>query len=90
MRVPGLAKAQIACDQQKNEYRSFLMEKLKATGYTSSVGNHRFQQSLDLALGDKEIFYQQPRRFYYPELPHVLFYEREQFAWVAGIEEKNR
>ncbi len=39
-------------------------------------------------LGDKEIFFQQPRRYFYPGLPHIQFYEREQFEWVAEIEEK--
>lgn len=84
----GLARAQMACENQANEYRSFLMEKLSAGGFSSSAGNRRFQQSLDLMLGDKEIFYQKPHRYYYPGLPQVQFYEREQFDWVAGIEEK--
>ena len=84
----GLLRAQTACDSQENEYRSFLMERLKAGGYSSSAGNRRFQHSLDLMLGDKEVFYQKPRRYYYPGLPQVQFYEREQFDWVAGIEEK--
>ena len=84
----GLARAQTACASQENEYRAFLLEKLKADGYSSGAGNRRFQHSLDLMLGDKEIFYQKPHRYYYPGLPQIQFYEREQFDWVAGIEEK--
>jgi aspartyl/asparaginyl beta-hydroxylase (cupin superfamily) len=84
----GLARAQQASDQQKDEYRSFLMDQLKAGGYSPGPSNRRFQQSLDLALGQKEIFYQQPRRFYYPGLPQIQFYEREEFNWVSQIEEK--
>lgn len=84
----GLARAHAANDQQKSDYRAFLIEKLRSDGYTPNSGNRRFQQSLDLALGDKEIFYQQPRRFYYPGLPQIQFYEREQFEWVSAIEGK--
>ncbi|MFZ9086715.1 MAG: aspartyl/asparaginyl beta-hydroxylase domain-containing protein, partial [Steroidobacteraceae bacterium] len=46
----------------------------------------RFREALELAFGDREIFYQQPRMFYYPGLPQVQFYGREQFDWVLQVE----
>ncbi len=47
----GLVRAQTACDLQKDEYRSFLMEKLASGGYSPGAGSRRFQQSLELAPG---------------------------------------
>jgi len=47
-----------------------------------------FNKSLDLCFGTKQIYYQQPHRFYYPGLPQIQFYEREQFEWVEAIEAK--
>lgn len=81
-----LVKAQKVCAEQENEYRAFLMERLQAGGYTPGDSHPRFRQSLDLIFGDKQLYYQQPRRFYYPGLPQIQFYEREQFDWAAAVE----
>ncbi len=48
----------------------------------------RFAHALDLLLGRKEIYVQQPRLFYYPELPHIQFYERRDFPWAAALEQE--
>jgi aspartyl/asparaginyl beta-hydroxylase (cupin superfamily) len=84
----GLVRAQRTCDGKANEYQEFITEKLDASGYSPSSGNRRFQQSLELCFGTKKIYYQQPHRFYYPGLPQIQFYEREQFDWIAAIEAK--
>ena len=84
----GLERAQKHCLSQEKKYQAHLIEKLNADGFTPGSANSRIQLTLDLMFGEKEIFYQQPRRFYYPELPQIQFYERDQFEWVAGIEEK--
>ena len=84
----NLIIAKKACADMENKYRSFLMERLHAGGFTSGFDNPRFQYSLDLMFGSKEIYYQQPRRYYYPGLPQIQFYERSQFDWIAGIEEQ--
>lgn len=84
----GLVRAQRTCDGKANEYQEFITEKLKASGFSPASGNRRFQQSLELCFGTKKIHYQQPHRFYYPGLPQIQFYEREQFEWIAAIEAK--
>lgn len=71
-------------------YRSFLMQEIEASGLSFHPGNRRFQQSLDLMLGDKEIYYQKPRRYYYPGLPQIQFYERDQFEWVGELERRTQ
>ena len=82
----GLARAKVACDRRERAYRSFLLERIHAAGLAPASGGARFQQSLDLMLGDKQIYFQQPRRYFFPGLPQLQFYEPAQFDWVAGME----
>jgi tetratricopeptide (TPR) repeat protein len=81
-----LLKAQKACDDKANEYRSFLLDRLQADGIVPGDSHPRFSLSLDLIFGDKQIYYQQPHRFYYPGLPQIQFYERDQFDWIENME----
>lgn len=48
--------------------------------------SRRFQHALDLLFGEKQIYQQQPKMFYFPELPQRQFYEREEFDWVSALE----
>jgi aspartyl/asparaginyl beta-hydroxylase (cupin superfamily) len=84
--IQGLQRAQKACARKDDEYKSFLIEKMKAGGFESGPDSRRFQESLDIIFGSKEVFYQEPRRYYFPGLPQVQFYEREQFDWIEEIE----
>ncbi|HYE47027.1 MAG TPA: aspartyl/asparaginyl beta-hydroxylase domain-containing protein [Caulobacter sp.] len=49
-------------------------------------GSDRFAESIDLMLGRKQIFLQEPRHYYFPGLPQIQFYGREPFPWLAGLE----
>ena len=60
--MQGLQRAQQACARKDEEYRSFLVEKMKAGGFESGPDSRRFQESLDIIFGSKEVFYQEPRR----------------------------
>ena len=82
----GLQRAQETCARKDEEYKSFLMEKLKAEGFSAGPGSRRFQQSLDIIFGSKDVFYQEPRRYYFPGLPQIQFYERDEFDWVETVE----
>lgn len=46
----------------------------------------RVAQSIDLLLGRRELYLQQPSMFYFEGLPQRAFYARNEFAWVAGLE----
>ena len=75
------------CDQYEAKYRTYVREQLVARGFDStSSSDARFAQSLDIALGQKQIFLQQPRAYYFPGLPHIQFYDREEFSWIPGLE----
>jgi aspartyl/asparaginyl beta-hydroxylase (cupin superfamily) len=59
---------------------------MKEQGFTPGTESRRFQQSLDIIFDSKEIFYQEPRRYYFPGLPQIQFYERDQFDWIEAME----
>jgi aspartyl/asparaginyl beta-hydroxylase (cupin superfamily) len=84
--VEGLQRAQEACKQLDSEYQDFLLKRLKDEGVDLDSSSLRFRQSLDILFGKSDVHYQQPRRFYFPALPQIQFYEREDFDWVESIE----
>ena len=46
----------------------------------------RFEQSLDILFGRRKMHFQEPRQFFFAELPQIQFYPREQFAWLDRVE----
>lgn len=46
----------------------------------------RIRRSLDLLVGKSELYPQQPRSYYFPELPHIEYAERAAFPWLDKIE----
>ena len=84
--LDGLQRARKACEQLDSDYRDFLLKRLRDDGFDLTSSSLRFRQSLDILFGDADIYYQQPRRFYFPALPQIQFYEREDFDWVESIE----
>ncbi len=46
----------------------------------------RFRQSVDILLGRRDIYVQQPLLYYFPELPQVQFYDRARFPWLDRLE----
>jgi aspartate beta-hydroxylase len=82
-----VARAQAMIDRYAAEYEAHLTASLAGQGFaTDSPEAARFAQSLDLMLGRKQIFLQEPRHYYFPGLPQIQFYGREPFAWLAGLE----
>lgn len=84
--VQELRRAQATCAQYSAQYRDWLRGQLAARGFDPARSSARFAQSLDIALGEKQIFLQQPKYFYFPELPQIQFYPREHFPWFEALE----
>ena len=82
----GLRRAQAMTERFAVEYGDFLSGALKARGYRAAEASSRFNLSLDICLGRKQVFYQKPSRFYFPGLPQRQFYERREFPWLADLE----
>ena len=46
----------------------------------------RVEQCLDALMGRRSVYYSQPTWMYFPELPAIEFFEREDFPWLDAVE----
>ena len=83
-RVP-LGRAQAFSQQLARRYEAHLLRALGPVGL-GTRGTERFTHAVDLLLGRKEIYPQQPKYFYYPELPQIQFFDRGGFPWIERFE----
>ncbi len=82
---PMLARARAFCERAQADF---------AERFDAEIGNRNLadaaspalRHAIDLLYGRADIHLQQPTMFYYPGLPQRAFYERAEFAWVAGFE----
>lgn len=71
----------------RDAYEEVLRSDLsKAFGAMQGRDYARFTQGLEIFLGRKHHYPQKPHLFYFPGLPTIQFYDREDMPWVAGIE----
>ncbi len=52
----------------------------------SAAPDSRFSESIDILTGRKKVYFQEPRKYFFPGLPQIQFYPRETFAWLARLE----
>lgn len=83
---PLVARAQAACDRFARDYENHLQTALAQAGFDAAQSGSRFAHSLDLIMGRKKVFLQQPSHYYFPELPQVQFYDRALFPWLDDLE----
>ncbi len=83
-----IARAQREYQNAASVYEEHLREKIKAAGFEAGDGRSRIGQAIDIMLGKKSIYPQNPGKFYFPELPHIQYYDKEQFDWVPEIVEQ--
>ena len=81
--LPLLEQAQQHVQTAQAKFTGHLEAALErsASGATGRVGN-----AVDLLLGRKKLYLQEPNSFYFPGLPQRQFYEREEFDWLADVE----
>jgi len=84
--VAELRKAREICDRYAAQYQAHLIGQMRAKGFDPATSSQRFAQSLDIVLGTKRIYVQEPRYYYFPALPQIQFYDRGGFAWLDAIE----
>ena len=90
--IPGLSadlKAEIERAQRKaaeltERFRGRLEHHLESAGVADA--SPRFRESMEILAGSKQVYFQQPTSYFFPGLPQIQFYEREQFDWVEALE----
>jgi len=80
-----LRRVEALSQEYAREYEAHLHSALAASGFDPSAGG-RFAHAMDLLLGKRQIYPQQPKFFYYPELAQIQFFDRGTFPWVQGLE----
>lgn len=79
-----LTRIGTAIRQSTQELERHLLADLARAG--QEVGSGRAAHAIELLLGRRQIYFQQPRIFYYPELPQIQFYDPAAFQWVRTLE----
>ena len=81
-----VARAERASKEISGKFRGRLERHLAAEGLGAGQRSPRFQESIDILLEEKQVYLQQPTSYYFPRLPQIQFYEREDFPWVDAVE----
>ena len=82
---PEVARAKDMQARFAASYESHLLQSL-ADHDLEAPQAARMRRSFDLLLGKSEIYLQQPRHFYFPELPNIEYAERAAFPWLDRVE----
>jgi aspartate beta-hydroxylase len=80
-----LKRVEAALEGYNRGYEAHLLKVLAQNGL-GEPGTERFGHAIDLLLGKRQIYYQQPKYFFFPELPHVQFYDSRTFPWAGGLQ----
>ena len=81
-----LARAQAVYQRYAGDFEAVLRDKLLETGLIDGRSGARFRQSLDILLGKKQIYFQQPHTYFFPGLPQIQFYDSDDFPWLGNVE----
>jgi aspartyl/asparaginyl beta-hydroxylase (cupin superfamily) len=80
-----LRRIDAACQGFARDFEAHLLAALATRGL-GGPGTERFVHAIDLLLGKRQIYFQQPKYFFFPELPQIQFYDRRQFPWAEALE----
>jgi aspartate beta-hydroxylase len=81
-----LQRAQDMIGHYAGRFEAFLTAELEKTGFDARR-DARFAESLELMLGKKEIYPQQPRAYFFPGLPLIQFFDNTRFPWLKRLED---
>lgn len=81
-----LVHAKARCDEYGDKFSSFLEHRLAEQGYLGATSSGRFLKSLELLTGRAKLYLQEPRYYYFPELPTIQFFARDCFPWLDDVE----
>lgn len=82
----ALQRARAANGRIVRDLEDFVRARLTDEGHVGAGAPTRFSRAVDILFQRKRAYVQQPRYLYYPELPNVQFYERNEFPWLDAVE----
>ena len=90
--APDIERAKVMQDKLVKAFYQHLESSLKVAGYDPETSSKRFTLSLEMLQGKKQRqseqrrFAQMPHVHFFPGLPFIQFYPREEFAWMDKVE----
>ena len=84
--LPADLKAEVERVEEVSQANAARFRAQLETQLGEAPHSDRFRESLALMFGEKEIFLQKPSAYYFPGLPQIQFYAREEFPWVGAVE----
>jgi hypothetical protein len=84
--LAALRHADTMARQLEARYAVHLEASLAAQGLPPELRSARFQHSLDIIAGRRQIYIQEPTAYFFPELPQTQFYDPAAFDWVPALE----
>jgi aspartyl/asparaginyl beta-hydroxylase (cupin superfamily) len=86
LRAP-LARAREVVAQADDGLDAYLRDSLAELRARSPEAElDRFDECLDVLVGRKKVFVQQPDLIHFPRLPAIQFYDRAHFPWLGELE----
>jgi aspartyl/asparaginyl beta-hydroxylase (cupin superfamily) len=84
--VAELRRAEETVRRLDADFAAELEDSLSALGFSPENRSARFQQSLDVMAGRKQIYYQEPTGYFYPGLPQTQYFDTADFGWAPALE----
>jgi aspartyl/asparaginyl beta-hydroxylase (cupin superfamily) len=84
--VAELRRAEETARRLDADFAAELEETLTALGFPPEQRTVRFQQSLDIMAGRKQVYYQEPTGYYYPGLAQTQYFDTADFGWAPALE----
>lgn len=81
-----VARARAMRERYATEFGAFLRDRLARQGFIEPRASSRFSDSIDILAGMKKIYFQEPRHYFFPGLPQIQFYDRNDFPWLDKVE----
>ncbi|MGH8249120.1 MAG: aspartyl/asparaginyl beta-hydroxylase domain-containing protein [Steroidobacteraceae bacterium] len=83
----AIARARAAVAADANALEHFLRDRVGAArAQHANARQDRFDDCLEILLGKKRVFVQQPTYMHFPRLPAIQFHDRADFPWLNAVE----
>ncbi|UUL81233.1 aspartyl/asparaginyl beta-hydroxylase domain-containing protein [Sphingomonas qomolangmaensis] len=83
---PALREAQAFLAEQTQHFTDTMVAAVEAAGLTRADTPPRVAEAIDLLLGRRQLYLEQPSMFYFPGLAQRAFFDRSEFAWASQVE----
>ena len=83
----NVERARSMSQRYQIQLKEALERTLESTARTSGGVSPRFRQSVDILLGRRQVYPQQPKHYFFPELAAAQFHPRQKFPWLSEVEE---